>query len=42
MSEKPNPTLGQNHRKRKLKDVPQANEEDGNPKSQNKIIEGEK
>jgi hypothetical protein len=42
MSEKPNPTLGQNHRKRKLEDVPPANGEDGNPKSQHKIIEGEK
>jgi hypothetical protein len=42
MSEKPNPTLGQNHRKRKLEDVPPANGEDRNPKSQHKIIEGEK
>jgi hypothetical protein len=41
MSEKPNPT-GQNLRKRKLEDVPPANEKDGNPKSQNKIIGGEK
>jgi hypothetical protein len=42
MSEKPTTTSGQNHRKRKLEDVPSANEEYGHPKAQKKFIEGEK
>ena len=42
MLKKPNSTLGQNQRKRKRQEVPPANEEDGNPKPQNKIVDGEK
>ena len=42
MSEKPTTASGQNHRKRKLEDMPSANGEYGHPKSQKKIIDGEK
>lgn len=42
MLKKPNSDLGQNQRKRKHQEVPLANAEDGNPKSQNEVIKGEK
>jgi hypothetical protein len=42
MLKKANSTLGQNQRKRKRQGMPPANGEDGNPKTQNKTIDGEK